>query len=430
MARTLLELKGVSKRYGLRPERRLRAAAADTLRELCGLPARQGLQAGEFWALEGVDLRVGEGEVVGVIGHNGAGKSTLMNLASGIVLPTTGTITVHTRAVCRIDQAGMLSLLETGRENIRMQLAMHGVSAAETRTEIDAIASFADLHSHLDALVGTYSTGMRGRLGFAIYARLRPDLFLVDEGIGGGDQRFRERFRGFIEDYVADGGAMLFCMHDTNLIQTLCDRVLVLDGGRSVFTGAPREAIDAYNRLAAERGLAPLAPSRRRGVRSGRADRRTEAESAPPPAPSPFRVENVQVRGVGGGVLLAGRRAEITFECRTVETLGSLIPVVEIGCGELSPLATLRGRPVDVAPPGATVRCQVRCLALVPGEYDVRVRLYSHPEKHPLGPTDGSGRGRFRIQAAEERSALKSQRGGLVHLAAVWGAEAIDGDRP
>ena len=301
MTRTLLELKGVSKRYCLRPERRLRDATADTLRELCGLPARQGLRAGEFWALAGVDLRVGEGEVVGVIGHNGAGKSTLMNLVSGIVLPTAGSIALHTRAVCRIDQAGSLSLVETGRENIRTQLAMHGVPAAETVAETEAIASFADLHRHLDSPVGTYSAGMRGRLGFAIYARLHPDLFLVDEGIGGGDQRFRERFRGFIEDYVADGGAMLFCMHDTNLIQTLCDRVLVLDGGRPVLTGTPREGIDAYNRLAAERGLAPLPRGRRRHARKGRTEPRDTADAALQAERPPVRVEHLRVSAVGGG---------------------------------------------------------------------------------------------------------------------------------
>ena len=267
MTRTLLDVKQVSKRYSLRPQARLRDATADTLRELCGLPARQGLRDGEFWALENVDLRIDAGEVVGVIGHNGAGKSTLMNLVSGILLPTTGSIALHTDKVCRIDQGGVLSTQETGRENIRMQLALYGVPVADTVAETEAIAAFADLHEQLDAPVGTYSAGMRSRLGFAIYARLHPDLFLVDEGLGGGDQRFRERFRGFIADYVASGGSMLFAMHDTNMIQTLCDRVLLLDGGRPVLTADATTAIDAYNRLAIERGLPPWIMPRRRFLR-------------------------------------------------------------------------------------------------------------------------------------------------------------------
>ena len=430
MARVLLELKGVSKRYGLRPERRLRDATADTLRELCGLPARQGLRAGEFWALEGVDLRVGEGEVVGVIGHNGAGKSTLMNLVTGIVLPTAGSITLHTRSVCRIDQTGVLSLLETGRENIRMQLAMHGVPAAETRDETEAIASFADLHRHLDSPVGTYSAGMRGRLGFAIYARLHPDLFLVDEGIGGGDHRFRERFRGFIEDYVADGGSMLFCMHDTNLIQTLCDRVLVLDGGRAVLTGEPREAIDAYNRIAAERGLAPIHPGRRRGERRGRSEPRAAADAAGPAERRAIRVGNLRVETPGGGVPRSGERADVVFDFLTTGAMADVVPVVEIGCGEVSPLATIYGRPLGIAPPGATLRCRVECLALVAGEYDARVRLYDCRGKRFLDPADHSGHGRFRIESDDDRPLRQVQRGGMVHLPAAWeteGSAATDG---
>ena len=153
MTRTLLDVKQVSKRYSLRPQARLRDATADTLRELCGLPARQGLRDGEFWALENVDLRIDAGEVVGVIGHNGAGKSTLMNLVSGIILPTTGSIAMSTDKVCRIDQGGVLSTQETGRENIRMQLALYGVPVADTVAETEAIAAFADLHEQLDAPV-------------------------------------------------------------------------------------------------------------------------------------------------------------------------------------------------------------------------------------------------------------------------------------
>ena len=117
--------------------------------------------------------------MVGVIGHNGAGKSTLMNLVSGILLPTTGSIALSTDKVCRIDQGGVLSTQETGRENIRMQLALYGVPVADTVAETDAIAAFADLHEQPDSPVGTYSAGMRGRPGFAISARLLAALCLV-----------------------------------------------------------------------------------------------------------------------------------------------------------------------------------------------------------------------------------------------------------
>lgn len=422
MTRTLLDVKQVSKRYSLRPQARLRNATADTLRELCGLPARQGLRDGEFWALENVDLRIDAGEVVGVIGHNGAGKSTLMNLVSGIILPTTGSISLSTDKVCRIDQGGVLSTQETGRENIRMQLALYGVPVADTVAETEAIAAFADLHEQLDAPVGTYSAGMRSRLGFAIYARLHPDLFLVDEGLGGGDQRFRERFRGFIADYVASGGSMLFAMHDTNMIQTLCDRVLLLDGGRPVLTADATTAIDAYNRLAIERGLPPL-PIRR----PNRIARR--GQPAPPAAPAETQgsivVDSIAVVGKDGGLPRSGKSAEVVFTVRTTQPLSDVVAAIQVSRGEIAPLATLPGDVVSIVPPGVTLRCKVRCLTLVPGEYDVRVSLYDSRSERRIGPTEGSGRAVFRVGPAGGRRGDAAGRGGLLHLPAVWETAAL-----
>lgn len=415
MPRTLLEVNRVWKRYSLRPRSHLRDATADTLRELAGLPARRGLREGEFWALEDVDLRIDAGEVVGVIGHNGAGKSTLMNLVSGIILPTMGSIAIHTDKVCRIDQGGVLSTQETGRENIRMQLALHGVPVAETESETEAIASFADLHDQLDAAVGTYSSGMRSRLGFAIYARLHPDLFLVDEGIGGGDQRFRERFRGFLAEYVAAGGAMLFAMHDTHMIQTLCDRVLLLDGGRAVLTAEPTAAIDAYNRLAAERGLPPL-PLRRQG--------RVVAAAAPMASAPPggaIQVDSITVVDAAGQPPRPGRPADVIIACRADEPLDDVVPVVEISRGEIAPLATLRGGVVTVVPPGITFRCRIRSLALVPGEYDVRVAFHGVQSRRCVG----AGRATFRVGAAGPRASGADGRGGLLHLRAAWEAAPL-----
>ena len=427
VASPLLELKHVSKRYSLRAERRLRDATADTLRELCGLPARQGLRPGEFWALEDIDLRVDAGEVIGVIGHNGAGKSTLLNLVSGIILPTTGSIELHTDKVCRIDQSGVLSSQETGRENIRMQLALYGVPIAETEAEIRAIAAFADLDRQLDAPVGTYSAGMRGRLGFAIYARLHPELFIVDEGIGGGDRRFRDRFRGFIETYVADGGSMLFCMHDTHLIQSICDRVLVLDGGRAVLTATPTDAIDAYNALAAERGLPPL-PARRpratprhsppRAPRSRTAD--APRRNGLPAGDRRFEVVGIRIDTAEGGTPRAGGAVEIAFTLRMDVALDEAVAVIEIRRGEIVPLATIHAPLAAITPPGTTMRCRIDCLALVPGEYEVHIGLQDPHSGRLIGdPADG-GRSRFRVQPASDAPRTARDRGGLVHLPATW----------
>lgn len=422
MAQLLLELKGVSKRYSLRPERRLRDATAATLRELCGHSARQGLRDGEFWALSNINLHVYAGEVVGVIGHNGAGKSTLLNLVTQIILPTTGSISLFSDRICRIDQGGVLSAQETGRENIRLQLALYGVPVDETENEIAAIAAFADLQRQLDSPVATYSSGMRSRLGFAIYARLNPDLFLIDEGIGGGDQRFRERFRGFIENYCAEGGSMLFCMHDTNMIQTLCDRVMLLDGGQEVITADPTTAIDAYNSLAAQRGLPELPIRRRRGAINP-APEVTTANSSIPLAPPTSLLDIVDIRVVGadGHQLHAGEPAAIEIDCQLAEGGLSAVCMITISRGEITPLATVAGPTVSITCPGITLRCLIGSLALVPGEYQVRIRLFDTRLKRMIKLMDHSSCSTFRIyEPIKQCQPGQAGRGGLVFLSANW----------
>ena len=421
MAQLLLELKGVSKRYSLRPERRLRDATADTLRELCGRSARQGLRDGEFWALSNINLHVCAGEVVGVIGHNGAGKSTLLNLVSQIILPTTGSISVFSDRICRIDQGGVLSAQETGRENIRLQLALHGVPVDETENEIEAIAAFADLQRQLDAPVATYSTGMRSRLGFGIYARLHPDLFLIDEGIGGGDQRFRERFRGFIENYCAEGGSMIFCMHDTNMIQTLCDRVMLLDGGKAVITADPMTTIDAYNSLAAQRGL-PALPIRRSRGATNHAPEATTANSSIPPTPSTSQLDIVDIRVIGadGDLLHAGEPAAIEIDCQLAKGSLTAACIITLSRGDIAPLATVQGPTVSITCPGVTLRCLIGSLALVPGEYQVRIRLFDTRLKRMINLMDHSSRSTFRIEPMKQHQPDQTGRGGMVFLSANW----------
>ena len=421
MAQLLLELKGVSKRYSLRPERRLRDATADTLRELCGRSARQGLRDGEFWALSNINLHVCAGEVVGVIGHNGAGKSTLLNLVSQIILPTTGSISLFSDRICRIDQGGVLSAQETGRENIRLQLALHGIPVNETAKEIAAIAAFADLQRQLDAPVATYSTGMRSRLGFGIYARLHPDLFLIDEGIGGGDQRFRERFRGFIENYCAEGGSMLFCMHDTNMIQTLCDRVMLLDGGKAVITADPMTTIDAYNSLAAQRGL-PALPIRRSRNATNHTTEATSANSSIPPIPSTSQLDIVDIRvnGADGHLLHAGEPAAIEIDFQLAEGSLTAACIITLSRGEIAPLATVQGPTVSITCPGVTLRCLIGSLALVPGEYQVRIRLFDTRLKRMINLMDHSSRSTFRIEPMKQHQPDQTGRGGMVFLSANW----------
>ena len=387
--RPLLEFAGVSKRFCRQSGHRLSYTLFDMVRELRRLPPRDGLRDGEFWALRDVDFTVSAGEVVGVIGMNGSGKSTLMNLASGVLLPTTGAVSTWAHNVCRIDHAGVLSISETGRENILMQLAVFGIPPERNAEEIEIIARLAKLEDNLDQPVGTYSRGMRSRLGFAIYSRLNPDLFLADEALGGGDRRLKDQFQEFLEKFIADGGAMLLATHDTQAMQTLCQRVLLLDQGRQLLVGSPGEAIEAYNALAQQRGVDLLVVRQRpsqpgtstkavpdptssgRSPNGGRPGR--ERTPAPPSEgdAGPLTIESVRLVGPAGGDCQRGDQPRLQIRGMATESVSGVTFLVTIHRNQTRFAVSVNSPHCEVGPGPFEVECDLGVLVLDVGSYQV-----------------------------------------------------------
>lgn len=248
MGKTVLEIKNLSKRFCQRPELALRYSCADVWRELCGKQPSDNLRNGEFWALQDVSLHIEQGEVLGVVGHNGAGKSTLINLIAGLIRPTRGAIHLSSPRVALMDHSGGLNPVQTGRENIVVQLTLHGCPQARIPHETEEAIAFAEVGEFIDAPVGTYSLGMRLRVAFSIYTRLNPDLFIVDEAISGGDIRFRAKFQSFIKRYLDGGGSMLLCSHEMFIIHLLCKRSIMLEKGRVCSYGPTAEVITFYQK--------------------------------------------------------------------------------------------------------------------------------------------------------------------------------------
>jgi hypothetical protein len=291
-----------------------------------------------------------------------------------------------------------------------MQLALHRIPPSETEGEIEAIAAIADLGDRLDQEVGTYSTGMRGRLAFAIFARLRPELMLVDEGIGGGDRRFRDRFRGFLEDYLGEGGAMLFAMHDTNAITTFCDRVAVIEAGRVVTTADPATAIDAYNELAALKGLPPM-PKPRPVRHPGKPkDLPRAAEAAVVPGIA------VQVARAGDAPLHPGGPVELVVTVTAPEPVADVHCVIEIGRGELFPLARTGQRLRALGTGETTVRCTIAAWPLLAGRGELQVRLVDGESRRIIARSEP-----LVIQVGRPDAGRPDNRA-IVHVDAEWEA--------
>jgi ABC-type polysaccharide/polyol phosphate transport system ATPase subunit len=427
----LLEFAGVSKRFCRQSKHRLSYTLFDMGRELCRRPPRDELRDGEFWSLRDVNFAIHPGEVVGVIGMNGAGKSTLMNLASGVLLPTTGSVTIWARNVCRIDHAGVLSIQETGRENILMQLAVFGIPPERNAEEIEVIARLAKLEENLDQPVGTYSRGMRSRLSFAIYSRLNPDLFLADEALGGGDRRLKDQFQQFLQEFIAAGGSMLLATHDTQAMQTLCQRVLLLDQGRQLLVGTALEAIEAYNALAQERGVDPLV-LRQRSAKPVAAEGSdavpagAQGMTKTPPSPMaggletgdrPVTIEGVELLGSEESPCHRGDRARLRIRGTTTATLSRVLVRVLIRRPETRFLLNLTSPGCELDRGSFELECDLGAVEFEPGSYQVEIQI-RQPHNHRLADFVSTAEVLSRSPDRSQPSPMRPQNG--VPLRTTW----------
>jgi ABC-type polysaccharide/polyol phosphate transport system ATPase subunit len=199
-------------------------------------------------ALEKVCLKVGHGDRLGVLGHNGAGKSTLLRVLAGVYVPAAGKVAIDGRVSALFSTSPGLDIDDSGYENIVTCGLFLGMSRREIAAKTPEIAEFTELGDYLDLPVRTYSTGMLTRLGFAIATALDPQILLLDEGLGAGDARFAERAARRLDRLVERSSILVIASHSEALIRSMCNRALLLDGGRLVATGDVEDVIQAYQR--------------------------------------------------------------------------------------------------------------------------------------------------------------------------------------
>ena len=197
-------------------------------------------------AVEDLTLRIRKGSAVGIIGRNGAGKSTLLKLISGIYKPDTGTIKVEGRVSALIELGAGFHPDFTGRENIQLAGAMHGLNKKEILSKFDEIVAFAELEDVIDDPVRTYSSGMYMRLGFSIAIHTDPDLLIVDEVLAVGDAAFVTKCKEKILEMFKAGKTLLFVSHDLDTVSRWCNEVLWIHKGVVMDRGEPRRVIDHY----------------------------------------------------------------------------------------------------------------------------------------------------------------------------------------
>lgn len=217
------------------------------------------------WALQDITLELRAGEAMGIVGMNGAGKSTLLKIIAGTTQPSTGQLELHGRVAALLELGMGFHPEFTGRQNVIMAGQLFGFLVEEIEELLPGIEAFAEIGDYLDQPVRTYSSGMQMRLAFAVATAKRPELLIVDEALAVGDSYFQQKSFNRIRQFREQGTSLLLVSHDVVGIQSICDRAVVLHGGRLVKQGVPAEAIDFYRALLAEQDTALIRQERQAG---------------------------------------------------------------------------------------------------------------------------------------------------------------------
>ena len=209
-------------------------------------PASRLQPANEFWALKDVSFEVKQGEVVGIIGRNGAGKSTLLKILSRITEPTSGRFGIRGRVASLLEVGTGFHPELTGRENIFVSGITLGMTRAEIKKRFDEIVDFSGVEKFLDTPVKHYSSGMQVRLGFAVAAHLESEILIVDEVLAVGDGDFQKKCLQKMQGIRDLGRTVIVVSHQMNVVNSLCDRGVVLNKGEVSFTGKAYDTVSHY----------------------------------------------------------------------------------------------------------------------------------------------------------------------------------------
>jgi ABC-type polysaccharide/polyol phosphate transport system ATPase subunit len=233
-----ISLEGIGKKYRIASSKSLR------LREALSFGKKRHTQ--DFWALQDIDLQIEPGTTLGILGRNGAGKSTMLQIISGVLQPTTGTVTVNGRLTAIFGLGSGFNPDFTGRENAMMNGLILGLERREMLERFEEIEAFADIGDFMDHPVKTYSSGMKSRLGFAVAVNVDPDILVIDEALAAGDAAFKKKALQRMYDLRDSGTTVLFVSHSMGMVNRFCTDAVLLHKGHIVSKGTPEEVVDQY----------------------------------------------------------------------------------------------------------------------------------------------------------------------------------------
>ncbi len=205
----------------------------------------------QFTALRNVSFTIERGESLGIVGHNGAGKSTLLNIATSLCSPSEGKVKINGRVAALLELGSGFHGDLTGAENVRINAALLGLTRRQVRERFDAIVDFSGIGEFIDEPLRVYSSGMMMRLAFSVAINVDPDILIIDEVLGVGDQNFFAKCFERILEFRHAGKTLICVSHSMESLRKLCDHGLWLDHGQVVKLGPIKPVIEAYVNAAA-----------------------------------------------------------------------------------------------------------------------------------------------------------------------------------
>ncbi|MEM1432603.1 MAG: ATP-binding cassette domain-containing protein [Pseudomonadota bacterium] len=220
--------------------------------ELGGRLTRSGSRVTGVRVLDDVSLAIGPGTCVGVIGLNGSGKSSLLRVIAGIYTPTSGTSRVSGRVATLFSNQLGMNPNATGAENVRLLSLLLGLDQSGVDALIDDVATFSELEEFMQLPVRTYSAGMRTRIGFGVATSVQPDVLLIDEVFGTGDQSFVHKARARLEQLIARSGVVVLSSHSAELMSAYASQLVWMHRGQVRRFGPLPEVLHEYHRYIRE----------------------------------------------------------------------------------------------------------------------------------------------------------------------------------
>tara|TARA_B100001094_G_scaffold97769_1_gene93833 strand:+ start:1636 stop:2376 length:741 start_codon:yes stop_codon:yes gene_type:complete len=243
MSETVIKVDNVSIKF---PKTRVTLGTVES--SLMKLSRFRKIQEDFFVALNGINLEVNEGEILGIIGRNGSGKSTLLRTISGIYRPDKGSIKSKGQITLMAGLGIGFNVNLSGRENVYLYGSILGNSNQVMNELMDSIIDFSELNGFIDQPLRTYSAGMRARLGFSIASAVNPDILLIDEVLSVGDQEFREKSMARILEIVEGSRTVIIVSHNFTTMEQMCTRLVMIEKGEIIANGNPTEVIAEYSK--------------------------------------------------------------------------------------------------------------------------------------------------------------------------------------